>query len=297
MDWLIALLVIALVVVGYLAGHKFRDMTHAMIPFNEPLSFILLMVTLMPLFMEAFFPSIEFVDPFDLSVVYAYLGFWVGYLIGYLQFSSDLLYVTVHDMVQRTQETEPIVRYTNSRGQQCWQPQSFKEISKTVFLGNHNPLTLTGNVNRTRHIRFRTEFITQEADAVDVAGLESNVIEVDKTILGHTFKMTRESRRYTPSPNATESKQEWVVKAMMYEDVFKEYSEQQMRAAEARAKLQGAQIKGGAMILNELGDKTPADLLLEAYSEEFEEFLENRDLKKNVKKAVQEDVRESMEVV
>ena len=291
MEWYIALAVIFLVVIGYLVGHKFRDLTHSMIPFNEPLSYIVLAVTLVPLILGYYAPDLTELDPFDLSFLYLYLGFWVGYLIGYLQFSSDLLYVTVHDMVNHTEDTHPIVRYTNKFGQQCWQPQGFKEICKTVFLGNHNPLSLSASVNRTRHHKLRTEFIKQEADSVDMAGLDVQESEdVLFTLFGREVHMKKESRKYTPAPSATESKREWIVSAMRYEDIFKDYSRLQTEAAEARAKLQGAQIKGGAMVLNTLADKNPGHMLMEVYSEDFEEFLNNRDLNKKVKNAVKEDM-------
>ena len=286
MEWYIPLATILLVVAGYFLGHFFRDHTHAMIPFNEPLSYILLAITLFPLVMEAWFPQWAFIDPFDMEVVYIYLGFWVGYIIGYLQNRVDMLYVGVHDIVERTQDVHPIVRYTNKQGQQCWQPQGFKEICKTVFFGVHNPLSLTGNVYRTRHVSIKNVFLKIEADAVDVAGLEINEYEkVVFTILNHQVKMKVEGRKYTPSPNCTDSPYDWIVRAMEYEDIFTEYAELQVQAAEAKTQLQGAQIKGGAMVLNALAGRSPSNIFMEEFADEFEEYVQNRNLKRNVKRA------------
>ena len=295
MEWYVPFIAIGLVVLGYFAGHLFRDKTHSMIPFAEPLSYILLAVTLAPVFIMAFAPEMAVVDPFDITTLSALAAFWVGYICGYLQNRVDMLFVGVHEIVERTQDIHPIVRYTNKQGQQCWQPQGFKEICKTVFFGIHNPLTLTGNIYRTRHVSMKNVFIKIEADAVDVAGLEINEFEKEiGHLFGHTFKMRVEGRKYTPSPNCTDSPYDWIVNAIGYEDLFTEYTELQVQAAEAKAQLQGAQIKGGAMVLNALAGRTPSNIFMEEFADEFEGFVKNRSMKRRVKNA--SDVQNNLEV-
>lgn len=288
---------IGLVIGGYYLGHIFRDTTHAMIPFNEPLSYILLAITLTPLFLTAYVPQWAFVDPFDPEVLAVFLGFWVGYCIGYMQSRVDLLYVGVHNIVELEQNIEPIVRYTNKQGQSCWQPQGFKEICKTVFFGVHNPLQLSGNVYRTRHVSMRKIVLKLDADAVDLAGLEINESEkVVFTILGHEVKMKVEGRKYLPAPNCSDAPYDWYLNAMKYEDLFTEYAELQVQAAEAKAAIQGAQIKGGAAVLNALALRNPSNIFMEELGEDFETFVKNRNMKKNIRRATTEQQSGPMEV-
>jgi hypothetical protein len=293
----IPFIAIVLVVVGYYLGHMFRDTTHSMIPFNEPLSYILLAISLAPLFVEAYFPQLAFVDPFDPEVLAVFLGFWVGYIIGYMQNKVDLLYVGVHNIIELEQDVHPIVRYTNKQGQSCWQPQGFKEICKTVFFGVHNPLQLSGNVYRTRHVSIKSIVIKLQADAVDVAGLEINESEkVVFRIFGHEVKMKVEGRKYQPAPNCADAPYDWYLNAMKYEDLFTEYAELQVQAAEAKAAIQGAQIKGGASVLNALALRNPSNIAMDALGDDFETFIKNRSMKKNVRRATSEQQNGPMEV-
>ena len=282
---------IGLVLVGMYIGGVFRNRTHALVAFNEPLSYILLALTLTPYMLDVFeigkTPDI-FYDPNILAV---YAGFWVGYLIGYLRNPQDIIYVAVHQIVDRTQDIEPIVRYTNRDGRMCWQPQGFKEICKTVFFGIHNPLQLSGNIYRTRHVSMRSVFLKLEADTVDLAGLEINDYEETRW----KFRFHVQSRRYIPSPNCSDSPYDWFVRAEQYEEVFVKYADLQTNNAELQASLQTAQIEGGAMVLNALAGKNPSSIFMDQLKVDMEEIVGRRQRSKQMKRTSKEAQQTSPE--
>lgn len=283
---------IGLVLVGLVVGGKFRNVTHSLVAFNEPLSYLLLLLTLTP-YMPDLFEIGRTPDIFyDVNVLAVYAGFWTGYLIGYMRNPQDVIYVAVHQIVDRTQEIEPIVRYTNKEGRMCWQPQGFKEICKTVFFGIHNPLQLSGNIYRTRHVSLKSIFLKLEADAVDLAGIEINDFEVTKWI----FKFHVQSRRYIPSPNCTDSPYDWFVNAERYEEMFERYADLQVNNAELQASLQTAQIEGGAMVLNALAGKNPSSIFMDELKVDMQEIVGKRQRSKQMKRTTAEATEHQQEV-
>lgn len=285
-DIVLPLITIVLTLGGYFLGNKIRDITHAMIPlFGEPVSWTLIIVSLYPLMSWTYFPELCFIDPFDAWTMAIIAAFWAGYLIGYVSNTVDVIYVGVHQIVERTQSIEPIVRYTNKEGRSCWQPQGLKNIAKTLIFGIDNPLQLSGNIYRTRHVTMRNHIgIHLAADAVDVADLKVETYEVQKW----KFKFTVESRSYVPSPNCTDSPYDWITRAMEYEDVFTEFNELQVQAAESKAALQVAQIKGGAAVLNALAGKAPSDVFMDQLGVNMEEIVNKRQKSRGMKNATKE---------
>lgn len=283
---------IGLVLVGLFVGGRFRGITHSLMAFNEPLSYILLLVTLSPYIPDAFGIGTTPAVFYDINLLAVYAGFWTGYLIGYMRNPQDIIYVAVHQIVERTQEIEPIVRYTNREGRMCWQPQGFKEICKTVFFGIHNPLQLSGNIYRTRHVSMRSIFLRLEADTVDLAGIEVNDYEETRW----RFRFRVQSRRYIPSPNCTDSPYDWYVRAEQYEEVFVKYADLQTNNAELQASLQTAQIEGGAMVLNALAGKNPSSIFMDELKVDMQEIVGKRQRSKDMKRTSREVAENPQEV-
>ncbi|MDO5862535.1 MAG: hypothetical protein Q4Q58_07085 [Thermoplasmata archaeon] len=285
-------MLIFLPILGYFVGFRFRGLTHSILPFMEPLTYILIALTLLPIFIYGFWEdwsvSVGF-NPFDLDFVALYLGFWLGYLIGYMQNETDVIYVGVHQIVDRTQDIEPIVRYYNSNGQMCWQPQGFLNICRTLFFGIHHPLQLSGSINRTRRVSMRNQFFKITADTIDLAGMEEHETEVVKCHIHFTVR----ARKYIPSPNCTDSPYDWIVRAQEYEDVFVEFQEMQVAAAESKAAMQSAMIKGGALIYNALATKTPSNMVMEDLGREFEEDVKAKAKSRSMKRASEEAAAEA----
>lgn len=277
-------LCIGLVVAGRYVGTVFRNKTHALVAFNEPLSYILLFGTLSPYILDMMYPGTAPEVFYDPNLLAIFAAFWVGYLIGYMTNPQDIIYVGVHQIVERTQDIEPIVRYTNKEGRMCWQPQGFKEICKTVFFGIDNPLQLSGSIYRTRHVVLKSIFLKLEADTVDLAGLEINDFEVQKW----RFKFHVQGRKYIPSPNCTDSPYDWFVRADEYESIFTQYAELQVANAEMHTALQTVQVKGGAMVLNALASKDPSTIFMDELGVKMEELVDRKRRSKDIKKATKE---------
>lgn len=282
-DIALAFGLIAMSAAGYFIGGRFRGMTHAMIPFNEPLSYIVLGLTLAPIFVSDWLPEYAFIDIGSYWYAAYVVAFWGWYIFSYLSNQVDLVYVAVHQIVERTQDIEPIVRYYNKQGQTCWQPQGFFNICKTVFLGIHNPLQMQGSISRTRHVTMRNVFIKIEADTIDLAGMEVNITEIKKGPF--TFKV--EARKYIPSPNNTDDPYSWFVRAQEYEEVFTHYHELEVKAVESRAAMQMARIQGGADIYATLAGLKPQNEVFEQLGSDFESQVQRS--KKRIRKSVESE--------
>lgn len=278
-DGILAVGMIGLFFLGTFVGGRFRGATHSIIPFAEPLSYMLLTLTLLPLILTEYAPGHAFIDTGSLWYPVYSIGFWAPYIYGYLSNQMDVVYVAVHRIVEKEQDIEPLVRYVNRRGQQCWQPQGFLNICKTVFLRIDHPLVFPGG--RTRHISMRNVFIRIEADAVDLAGLEVNVTQVRRL---HFFTFNVEARKYVGAPQVGDSPYDWFIKAAEYENIFTSFHELQVQAVESRAALQMARVKGGADIYNTLAGMKPQNEIFDQLGTDFENQVEasKRRLRKGV---------------
>lgn len=283
-DMILAFVGMGVILGGYFFGRKIRDYIHVMIPFKDPLSLGLVLLALIPMILNNIHPEWN-IDPGNPWIVVITMAFFVGYIIGYISITDDIIYVAVHQIVERTQDIEPIVRYQNSNGQTCWQPQGMWSIFKTVALGIHNPLQLSGSIYRTRHVRMKKIFLELEVDSVDLAGIEEEESYVEKW--GFKFKVV--SRKYIPSPNCTDSPYDWIVRATEYEDIFTKYAELQVQAAESEASIKTAQIKGGAAMLNALSGKEPSSVYMEELGIDMESIVNAG--KQKMRKSIKHDRR------
>ena len=274
---------VLLVFVGHIVGASFRNRTHAMVAFNEPLSYIVLLLTLGPYIGDMIWPGTTPDVFYQLWMILMLLAFWSGYLVGYIMNPQDVIYVGVHQIVEMRQDIEPIVRYYNKEGRLCWQPQGFKEICKTVFFGIDNPLQLSA-VSRTRHVVLKSVFLKLEADTIDLAGMEINDYEVQKW----KFKFHVQGRKYIPSPNCTDSPYDFLVRSNEYESMFTQYAELQVSNAELHTALQTAQVKGGAMVLNALASKDPSSIFMDELGVQMEELVDRKKKSKEMKRATKE---------
>jgi len=285
LEFVCAIAIIPILVIGYVAGTKARAITHSCKPFKEPLSLIGVTITaiIITVILLAFR---NLVDTLGVWLGIFVAAAWAGYLLAYKRNNhDDIIWVALHQMVERTQEIEPLVIYHNREGQKCWQPQSFKEICKTTLFGIDNPIQIMGNVNRTRYVSFTDQNgVKKECDAVDMADLEVDVYEVEK--FGRTFVV--ESRKYIPAPTCTDAPYDFILRTLEYDDVFTEYTKLQVEASEHQAAIQMAQVKGAAMILNALSASDPSQYYTEILGNRMEEQLNKRNAHKVVRDAAAE---------
>ena len=282
-DWVTLMLpfaTVALALASYFIGIRVRDAAHCMVPLNDPVSVTLLTVScIMPVLMWTLF-DVPFSS--DVWIQYASLavGFWGGYMIGYCSVGADVVYISVHDIVERTQDVYPIVRYRNREGRQCWQPQSFRKICRSMIFHIDNPLDLSA-VQRTRHVTCKQAYhMVNEADAIDVAGMQ--VEEYDRKLW--RFNCRIESRHYTPVPYCTDAPYDWILNANKYEDLFTEYARLQTSAIDSAAELNVAMVKGGGLALSAMASKNPDELFMRELGIRLEDMVSDRAKEKRAAK-------------
>ncbi len=242
---IVALVAIGAVFGGQWFGYFIRGKAHVMIPFNDPVSITLFIIALIPLFID--------VGLNEWWYWVCILAFFTGYCKGYIENRSDIIYVAVHDLVRSDQDVYPIVRYTSPDGRMCWQPQSLPKVFRSMFLNIHCPLQLMATRN-PRHVRVRNVCMKAEANAYDMAHMES-VITTEKK-WRFTFKV--ESRKYISAPHNMDSPYDWIANATGYEQMFLELSKAQTENIERMANLDVAALKGAKMVMEAVGAKTPS---------------------------------------
>ena len=216
-----------------------------MIPFNDPVSLSLIVLSLLPYFVE--------VGLNEWWYWVTMFGFWLGYTKGYIENRSDIIYVAVHDLVRSDQDVYPLVRYTAPDGRQCWQPQSLPKVFRSMFLNIHCPLQLMETRN-PRHVSVRQVIMKAEAYAYDMAHMESVITTEKKWI----FNFKVESRKYISAPHNQDSPYDWIANATGYEQMFMELSKAQTENIERMANLDVAALKGAKMVMEAVGAKTPS---------------------------------------
>lgn len=285
MDMGLPFVVVLITIGSYFLGKFIRSRAHVIIPFKDPISLGFVFLAFVPLIVDGVNHTQIAGNIWTLSITFA---FFLGYIIGYLAEQEDLVYVAVHQIVERTQEIEPIVRYYNRDGKCCWQPQSFKEIIKTMVFGIHNPLQLSGG-SRTRYVHLKKVLMELSADAVDLAGVEIS----EEIIKKGPFKFRIESRRYIPCPLCQDSPYDFITKAEGYEELFTKFADMQVDAAESKAQLSVAQVKGGAAMLNALAGKQPSNVYMDELGLEMDEIIGKKQ-KRRIHKKIQEAAEEEM---
>jgi len=282
-EYAIPILMVGLTLIGYFIGGHFRGITHMTIPFKEPLSLILAFISSMPWIVQEYAPDLAVIDADSVWTISIIMGFWVGYIIGYLQNQVDIIYISVHKIVEMEQDIHYLVRYTNKYGQTCWQPQSFWGCCKTVFFGIHNPLSLTGNIYRTRHVSIRKIIMRIQADAVDVAGIETEENIVNRG----PFKFKVVARRYVPSPNVTDVPYNFIVNAVGFNELFMECANLQKQAIESKSELLMSSIKGGATLLNAMSVNNISQPIVEKLRLDLQSAIDEK-TKKEARKIYRE---------
>ena len=278
---------ITLTMTGYFLGGRVRGITHMAIPFKEPISMLLALLSATPYIVQYYYPMYCIFDAYGIGYYSSLAGFWTGYIVGYARNQVDMIYVAVHKIVEMDQDIHYLVRYVNKQGQTCWQPQSFWGCCKTVFFGIHNPLQLTGNIYRTRHVSIRKIVMRIEADAVDVAGLEFNEGVVKKG----PFKFKIVSRKYVPSPNVTDVPYNFIVNATGFNELFTSYANLEREAMESKSELLMSTVKGGAQLLNAMSVNNISQPMLERIKVDLEQLIDE-DNKKQAKKVMKKEAEQ-----
>ena len=270
---------------SYFVGIKIREACHAVVPLYDPVSLALLVITVIPWLLGDMGVSLPY-DPFSVWPNAILLSWWVGYCIGYLSVQTDLIYVTVHNIVNRTQRTFFVVRYYDRDGRMCWQSQKLSAIFKSMFLHIDNPLQLV-QVQRTREIsvqQFLHPYVC--VDAIDLAGMETS----EYTVKNRWINWKVKELKFVPSPHCTDAPYDWIVNAQGYEELFQNYSALQVENIETNAKLRVVALRGAGQLMSAMGSKAPSNVVLEQLGIDIEAMFGER-----LKKQRQAAEREGME--
>lgn len=245
MEIIVPLVSIGAVFLGMWSGSFIRGKAHVMIPFHDPVSLMLFAVVLVPLFID--------IGLNEWWYWISILAFLIGYCKGYIENRSDIIYVAVHDLVRSDQDVYPIVRYTAPDGRMCWQPQSLSKVFRSMFLNIHCPLQMMAT-RHPRHVRVKNVCMKAEANAYDMAHMESTITTEKRWIF--LFKV--ESRKYVSAPHNMDAPYDWIANATGYEQMFLELSKAQTENIERMANLDVAALKGAKMVMEAVGAKTPS---------------------------------------
>lgn len=287
LDAVMPFAVVMFALIAYYAGRRIRGTSHSVIPFKDPISLSLMGISFLPLILDITGHGV--MDPFGIWLLASLFGWWVGYMVGYFSESVDLVYVSVHQIADRTQDVDFIVRYYNREGQMCWQPQNFRAICKTMLFGIHNPLYLV-QVQRTRRVTVH-QFMRPKVvvDAIDLAGIQSDEYTVKRGPKGRV-NWTVEALKYTPSPHCTDAPYDWIANALGYEELFQNYSSLQVEHLETNAQLRIATMKGSGELLSAMGAKAPSPVVMEQLGLDLERMFGSR-LRKVRREAEKEERR------
>lgn len=256
---------IGIAFLAYWIGRMIRVRAHVIIPFKDPITLILLAVTLTPQWASVL--GHTFIDPGDLDLIALQAAFWTGYCLGYLTETTDLMYVCVHSIMDRSSEALPLVVYSGPEGQ-CWQPQDFWSICKSMLFNVHNPCQIFRG--RQRHVVSKQILKPMvEIDVTDMAHVEVQTFEVRRW----KFTFHAERRIYTPAPSCSFAPFDWLVEGQSYKQYFENYSALEMEAAESKARLTMAEARGGAMMLSALASKDPSNVFMDEFADLLEKLM------------------------
>ncbi len=254
--------------VSYFVGIRVREAAHAVVPLYDPVSLMLIALSLLPCTLGLCGVRLP-LDPFGVWLNATLLSWWVGYMLGYMSVRTDLVYVAVHNLVDRTQRVFYVVRYYDRDGRSCWQKQTLSAIFKSMILHVDNPLQLA-QVQRTREISVQ-QFMRPHVcvDAIDLAGMESN----EYTVKNRWVNWKVKELKFIPSPHCTDSPYDWIVNASAYEELYNNYTALQVEHLETNAKLKVIAIRGGAEVVSSMGARSPSNVVLDQLGIDIEEMF------------------------
>jgi len=108
-------------------------------------------------------------------------------------------------------------------------------------------------------VKLRKVFMHLEAQVIDLAG---HSVEKYEQKVG-PFKVTVEKHVYVPTPYDMDAPYDWYVNSLQYDEMFRRFTALQVEAMETKAQLLATSVKGAAMILTALNEKTPSNMFLE----------------------------------
>ena len=270
-------------------GSLVRGRTNVIIPFNEPVSYILLALTIIPYFYleeDIYYPLI--------------VSFWIGYIDGYIMLGFvNSEWVGDHDISKATQKIREVVYYER-KGQMYVQPQRFIDVCKALFFGVRWPLTMPlETVYRRRHVTFEGRFIKLEAETVDMIDHE-RVPQIHPCIRIGTYKLNRKGINrygddsiigqpkyllhfktyhdiYKIAPYNTDAPYDFIRKTNIYKRAVRDLADAKLENIDLEIEKTLRTTEGGAIMLSKLVKLTPEDMYMSPLVNEIENEIKEED--------------------
>lgn len=240
--------------VGFYVGSWVKRKSYAIIPFNDPVSWMLIFALFAILLMPDINKSWAIINVYDLTHLACLVGFGITYLIGYVKEDMMCEFVCTHDLFKMTQKITPIVYYYNNRNELCWQPQKLTYVLKRMIFDVDNPLDFPLEaINRRRFIEFQGKFIKLGEYCVDTARMEIHEEIVQKGRL--KFKVL--NCVFDPSPMNTAGAWDFYVNGKMSSEIVNNYERLKIKDMNANADIAMARMKGAIEIVKGIADMKP----------------------------------------
>lgn len=229
------------------------------IPFNDPLSWLLLFFVFVILLLPSLAPEIAFIDPYNLSHDAILIGFFVMYIYGYNKEEMLFEYVSSHNIFKLQQVIQPIVYYWNDNNELCWQPQRMGYVLKRMLFNIDCPLDFPVNdISRRRYIEFQGKFLKLSAFCVDTAAFYPKEEYVTKwTVRDHEIRFKVISLKFDPSPLNTYDAYDFYTEGKIADEYVQNYQRLKVENANASADMRMARVLGAVKIVESITSMTP----------------------------------------
>ena len=252
---------------GYYFGSWTKRKSLAIIPFNDPISWLLIFILFALLLMPDIAPQYAFIDIYDIQQDACIIGFLIMYLLGYIKEDMMCEFVCTHDVFKMTEKITPIVYYYNERNELCWQPQKASFVLKRMIFNIDNPLDFPLDaINRRRYIEFQGKFIKMAEYCVDTAKM--TITEDYVQIWKLKFKV--KNCVFDPSPLNTYGAWDYYVNGKMASEIVQNYERLKIRDMNASADIAMARMSGAIEIVKGIADMKPDAVIIKSIIEDLD---------------------------
>ena len=226
---------------GLFVGAWAKKRTQVIIPFNEPFSWLLILLIFLILLMPDMKPEWAFIDPYDIGQDACIVGFYVMYIYGYLKQEILFEFVSAHDVWRLRQDIMPISYSYDENDNMYWQPQKMTYVLKRLLFDVKCPLyTNLDNIGRRRDVMFQGRYVKLSARVVDTAKMDIKEEWVQKG----PFKFKVLGLSFDPSPLNTYDAYDFYCQGKIADDYLKNYEKVKMDNLMAAADIRTAKMNG-----------------------------------------------------
>ncbi len=271
-------------IAGMFVGSWVKRRSYLIIPFNDPISWTLLLGFMLVLLMPDIDPDLVFIDVYDPGHLACILGFISMYVYGYVKEELLMEFVSVHDIFKLRQTIEPLAYYWKD-DQLCWQPQKMIWVLKRMLLNVDCPLDFPMEaINRRRYIEFQGKFLRLSAYCVDTAVMHKEIQYVQRW----RFKFKVIAMSFDPSPLNTAGPYDYYVEGKIADDYIRNYEKLRINDMNANADIRMARVNGACHIVKNALEMTPE-------SQVFREILNDLDARNTTEDSVDRFDRNSVD--